>query len=740
MSDPMVLKTQHWLNNTYGGDSRYNRIIEDGNTGWNTINALIRALQIELGLSSTADNFGDETKKAYSKAPLQMTTGETNNKFAILQGALWCKGYNPGHAGTDDAIDNRFDAPVAAAVKELKSDAGLINPNSIVTTNFMKALLSMDQFKLLSSYGGKPAIRSYQQKINQRYEDYTGIIPCDGVYTRSTNHAAILALQAMEGMPLSKANGYVGNQTKLHCPNLPYAGAQTNYTGRAYTPSEIASFTELLNFYLYVNGYGDGNLALSLSPANIMAFQKHCALPQTGKADLSTWLSLLVSYGDQTREAHACDTRFEITARNLMILKMNHYQNVGRYIIGGDFKELRTGEPEKIIAGGLHFFPIYQDVGRDASAFTSTRGASDAASAMTAASKHSIPQGSVIYFAVDYDALDTDVTRNILPYFRAVKNNLTGYRVGIYGARNVCQRVIDQGYAQQCFVSDMSSGFSGNMGYRLPDNWAYDQIANLHVSYDGKELEIDKVVSSGLDVGVKDTVRSQDYIAPDPLTSTDPWECCINTYEDRIPIHSEPNLQSAVIGFIPTNSFYYRNGNMAGRPPYENLSNTPDNTHEVRFLNGLGNVSTGYYCGSTTIGSTILEPWYNAQKPFIALNSTGSTLEDADTRTEVIYGNRMRVFTLQRNLDWGTGWEDNAGRHTWRQGVLPVGTKVAIPAKRNDESDMRMWRNYLPVVYWGDASGWATFPTNESFSPKADTILIDAGLQYGDSPSTRALW
>lgn len=44
MVDQMVLQTQQWLNNTYGNDSRFNRVEENGQTGWATIYALTRAL------------------------------------------------------------------------------------------------------------------------------------------------------------------------------------------------------------------------------------------------------------------------------------------------------------------------------------------------------------------------------------------------------------------------------------------------------------------------------------------------------------------------------------------------------------------------------------------------------------------------------------------------------------------------------------------------------------------------
>ena len=54
MADLMVLKTQQWLNKTYGGKTGYgSNINENGNTGWTTIYALTRALQIELGITST---------------------------------------------------------------------------------------------------------------------------------------------------------------------------------------------------------------------------------------------------------------------------------------------------------------------------------------------------------------------------------------------------------------------------------------------------------------------------------------------------------------------------------------------------------------------------------------------------------------------------------------------------------------------------------------------------------------
>lgn len=151
--DTMVLKTQQYLNAMYGGNAGYKSVTEDGLTGWSTIYALTRALQIELGLSSTSDNFGKATKKAfnqlYPNGIVQQSANDTKTSrvYAIIQGALWCKGYSTGASG----ITEHFYGGTGSAVISLKEDAGLENPDSTVTLNVMKGLLSMDQYKLVSS-------------------------------------------------------------------------------------------------------------------------------------------------------------------------------------------------------------------------------------------------------------------------------------------------------------------------------------------------------------------------------------------------------------------------------------------------------------------------------------------------------------------------------------------------------------------------------------------------------------
>jgi len=523
--DAMVYLTQKWLNQEYGSVSGFGSVVVNGQTGSDVVNGLLRALQHELGITKLANSFGPTTTSLYSQNLLYRQDGVTKRNFAILQAALWCKGYNPGYYLSEDpntgivSFQEVFNATVENAVIQLKEDAGLINPDGVVTVNVMKELMCMDSFKLLgSSYGGKEEVRAMQQKLNRNYEAYTGLNPCDGVYGRNTNIALIYAFQAVEGLPIGVANGSFGPTTKSLCPQIPYVISDTaakSYQGTYYTNVQITAFTEFLQFALYINGFGDGNTDGVFGPATQQAindFQKHYALPQSGKADTTTWMSLLISSGDTNRSALAADCVTILNAAKAQTLYDNGYRYVGRYLTGtyggGISKAMTSVEANIILNAGLRFFPIYEQSSNTASYFTQEQGTSDAKAAIAAATALGIPRDTIIYFAVDFDATGVDITNNVIPYFSKLYEEMSAsiYKTGIYGARNVCSRVAAAGYSCSSFVGDMSTGFSGNLGFKIPDDWAFSQFANLAGTNalgagDGR-IEIDKDAVSGCNQGV----------------------------------------------------------------------------------------------------------------------------------------------------------------------------------------------------------------------------------------------
>ena len=82
-------------------------------------------------------------------------------------------------------------------MKDFQQDAGLAE-TGIVSPAQMKAIFNTDSYVLSSK--GDTRVREIQQAMNGQYNDYTGINPCDGIYSRATNNALIYAIQKEIGI------------------------------------------------------------------------------------------------------------------------------------------------------------------------------------------------------------------------------------------------------------------------------------------------------------------------------------------------------------------------------------------------------------------------------------------------------------------------------------------------------------------------------------------------------------
>lgn len=499
--DPPVFYTQKWLNDTFRGYSSWVSLEEDGHTGWGTINGLIRALQIYLGITVDGD-FGDGTKNAFidrfsaTGGELHPTIGVYDWIYGIVVGALWCKGY---YGAEQYEITCTMDQRGCNSIVELKADAGL-GGNSSISAAWMKELLSMDQFKLLSAYGGRAEIRTIQQYLNVNYGYYVGIIPCDGVYQRQMNTALIKMLQAIEGFTGNDVDGLLGNNTKNL---LPQVSAE-------HHPSDAL---RLLVFCLICNGFSvtDTSTWTDELSQKIKAFQKKYYINATGMGDTDTWMSLLLSSGNPDRSATACDCATILDSEKATALYEAGYRYVGRYLTGyvgdGVPKALSKEEMTAIFNAGLRLFAIFQDGESYLDRYTYDSGYQDAENAIEAAAALGIPTGEIIYFAVDYDIMDVYISEKyVVGYFRAINKVMEDhgnkYKVGIYASRNVCNKIWrTYGLACSSFVGDMSTGYSGNMGFSIPDNWAFDQFKEFLFSRNNVSFPLDKDAVSGKYLG-----------------------------------------------------------------------------------------------------------------------------------------------------------------------------------------------------------------------------------------------
>lgn len=337
-----------------------------------------------------------------------------------------------------------------------------------------------------------------QRWVNETYKGKKGyeVVEETGKTGWPTMRSLIRALQIEEG--IAGANGHFGPGTSSHCPVLKQG--------------DNSRFVTILKYALYCNNQDAQSFTTSFDAATksaVYEFQKFSGLNATGVADLQTWKSLLISTGDTSRKGKACDCATRLTPAKAKSIKAAGYDIIGRYLAnvpGGLDKKLTSSELSTIFAAGLRVFPIFQLAANKRDYFTSARGTNDARQAIQAALEFGFPKNTIIYFAVDFDAMDYDVDVAILPYFKAVKaefdkSNAKNYKVGIYAPRNVCSRVSNAGCACSSFVCDMSTGFSGNLGYPLPKNWAFDQISTIKVGSGDGAIEIDNNIYSGRDNG-----------------------------------------------------------------------------------------------------------------------------------------------------------------------------------------------------------------------------------------------
>ena len=488
--DERVLQTQEWLNDTYGQLANFPVLTEDGITGYNTFRALIWALQHEVNIATPDGIFGNGTISALNQyyPTLQESSSPESetpeNIIYILQGALWCKGLNPG------GFTGVFGPNTANTIRSFQSMAGIAQ-DGIVRPYILQGIMNSDSYSFISTDDIYDTYRHQVQKgLNYYYGSQIGLIAPNGIWERKSQTNLIKAAQIEWG---ATVDGKWGDGTLSKAPTI-----SRNTSG--YTNSK-----RLLQWALTINGFYPGIADGVWGNATYNAlydFQDFLCLGADGICGKQTWASLLSTKGDKNRAATALDTSVQITEENAALLYQGGYRDIGRYLTntpGSSFdKELYLYEIDILKEAGLNIFPIYQTSGGTASYFTAYQGIVDGYRAVRAAKWFGFPSTATIYFAVDYDVLMKEIDANIMPYFRSIKNIVNPYfNVGVYGPRLICSKLFENGLTSFSFVSDMSSGYTCNIGQKMPDNWSYDQfyeIPSSNSEFPG--MGYDKVIAS----------------------------------------------------------------------------------------------------------------------------------------------------------------------------------------------------------------------------------------------------
>jgi hypothetical protein len=139
------------------------------------------------------------------------------------------------------------------------------------------------------------------------------------------------------------------------------------------------------------------------------------------------------------------DCTAQITTAVANDLKAQGITFVCRYLVPANmaWKRLTKIEAEAMTTAGIDILSIFEKQANSAAGGRDA-GLSDGAAALAEARTIGQPEGSAIYFAVDYDALPKEFD-TIEAYLKAAESAITGYKVGVYGSFALCEEMSKRG-------------------------------------------------------------------------------------------------------------------------------------------------------------------------------------------------------------------------------------------------------------------------------------------------------
>ena len=191
------------------------------------------------------------------------------------------------------------------------------------------------------------------------------------------------------------------------------------------------------------------------------------------------------------------DTVQTITKDNAVALADCGVSFVGRYIVPSKYsKALTEAEASTILSSGLCILLIYE-IDTDRARKGEAQGKIDGESVKALAYEMDVPNGTAIYFAVDYDAPTSDYPA-IESYLYAAKKTVYPFKCGVYGKADLINSVKADCY-MQCVA--WSGGVLSKKANIYQYEWQYGEEAQEIKKRTGVVVDMDTcddLVSAGL--------------------------------------------------------------------------------------------------------------------------------------------------------------------------------------------------------------------------------------------------
>jgi uncharacterized protein (TIGR02594 family) len=188
----------------------------------------------------------------------------------------------------------------------------------------------------------------------------------------------------------------------------------------------------------------------------------------------------------------------EDTTGHLTALKSDHVGTVIRYVGRTSGAKVLISAPEAraVAAAGMNLGLVFEGNGRPSGTAV---GIADGQLALQQASEVGAPQGACIYYAVDYDAPQSDMA-GIGAAFTAFKAAVSPtYAVGCYGSGSVNSQLLAAGLIKYRWITQ-SSGFSGSKAAVAAGQ--YELLQHLPQTVGGLDCDPNTTREPNLDIGV----------------------------------------------------------------------------------------------------------------------------------------------------------------------------------------------------------------------------------------------
>jgi hypothetical protein len=141
--------------------------------------------------------------------------------------------------------------------------------------------------------------------------------------------------------------------------------------------------------------------------------------------------------------SRAFDCATPLTASVAAAFRRDGFEAVARYLVQSGWKALTKEEADRINAAGLNIISVFETTASRALGGRAA-GLDDGATAVQVAKQVGQPEGSTIYFAVDFDATAAHMPA-VIEYIRAASEATPKFNTGVYGSAAVIKAVQKSG-------------------------------------------------------------------------------------------------------------------------------------------------------------------------------------------------------------------------------------------------------------------------------------------------------